>query len=71
MPDGAPFPRRTKRGAARKYPWDELGVGETFVLGGFKVSQFGGTLAYANASRFPKMFRSRRVETGIEIRRVK
>lgn len=60
-----------KPGAKRKYPWDELEVGEMFVVENRTMSNFTGTLAYANASRGPKKFRSRTVGADLEVRRVK
>jgi hypothetical protein len=69
--DGAPYPRRSKFGAARKYPWDELEVGETFVLKDRKMSSMASVLYYANQSRAPKKFRSRTVGADLEIRRVR
>lgn len=70
MIDG-PYPSRTASGAKRKHPWDEMAVGQTFTLVNRKQSTFSGTLAYANASRHPKKFRSRVVGADLEVRRVK
>jgi len=66
-----PYPSRTPSGAKRKFPWDEMEVGETFIITGRKMASFGGTLSYANASRYPKKFRSRTVGADLEVRRVK
>jgi hypothetical protein len=65
------YPRRAATGAKRKYPWDEMEVGETFVEKGRTMSSFSGALAYANQSRYPKKFRSRTVGADLEVRRVK
>ena len=65
------YPSRTPSGAKRKYPWDEMEVGETFTLVNRKMASFSGTLAYANASRHPKKFRSRKIGADLEVRRVK
>ena len=65
------YPRRTATGAKRKYPWDELEVGETFTEKDRTMSSFSGALAYANGSRAPKKFRSRTVGADLEIRRIR
>ena len=60
-----------KPGAKRKYPWDELEVGESFVLENRKMSSIGSAMDYANQSRSPKRFVSRTIGNDLEIRRVK
>lgn len=71
MLDGVFYPSRTASGAKRKYPWDEMDVGETFILIGRKMSSMASALHYANQSRAPKKFRSRTVGADLEVRRVK
>ena len=70
MLDG-PYPSRTPSGAKRKYPWDEMAVGETFILRDRKMASMGSALHYANQSRAPKKFRSRTIGADLEVRRVK
>ena len=71
MLDAGLYPSRSKRGAKRKWPWDELAVGEHFIVEDRTLNSFTGTLAYANRSREPKRFRSRIVGKDLEVRRVK
>jgi hypothetical protein len=66
-----PYPSRTKSGAVRKFPWDEMKVGESFIIANRKMASFGGTLSYANASRYPKKFRSRTIGPDLQVMRVK
>lgn len=71
MLDAGYYPRRTPTGAKRKYPWDELEVGETFEVKQKSVYDFCSTLGYANRSRAPKRFTSKSRGPDLIIRRVK
>ena len=71
MAEVGEYPPRSRGGAKRKYPWDEMAVGEHFTVRNRTLSSFTGTLAYANASREPRRFRSRKVGENLEIRRSK
>ncbi len=62
---------RIKPGAKRKFPWDEMAVGESFIVHNRLMASFGGTLSYANSSRFPKKFRSRTIGPDLQVMRVK
>ena len=57
-------------GKPRVFPWDEMEVGEHFIVQGRTVDGFTGTLAYANKSRAPKRFTSRDNLCGVTVRRV-
>lgn len=62
---------RKKPGPKLKFPWDDVAVGEHFIVEDRTLNSFTGTLAYANRSREPKQFRSRTVGNNLEVRRVK
>lgn len=71
MLDGGHYKARGTSGIKRKFPWDELDVGETFTVENRTPSGFSGTLRYANESRAPKKFGTRTVGKNLVIRRVK
>lgn len=71
MLDAGHYKARGTSGIKRKFPWDELDVGENFVVEGRTLSSFSGTLRYANESRAPKKFGTRTVGKNLEIRRIK
>ena len=71
MLDEAPYPRRSKFGPPRKYPWDELEVGETFEVKDRKMGDFCSSLHYANQSRAPKRFSGKTRGADIIVKRVK
>ncbi len=70
MFDGS-YKARGTSGIKRKFPWDELEVGEKFTVENRTLSSFSGTLRYANESRAPKKFGTRTIGKNLEVRRAK
>lgn len=54
-----------------QYPWDEMAVGESFIVEGRTSSSFSGSMAHANNTRAPKRWKLRTDGANLEIRRVK
>jgi len=62
-----PIPKLSGRGAPRKYPFDELAVGESFFVPGKKSTDLGGSIGGARHRLPGRKFRTRTVtENGVD-----
>ena len=62
-----PIPPRSRGGSKPKWPWKDLGVDDSFLMGGHKPSATGATTA---GKKYGMKFISRTVEGGVRVWRI-
>lgn len=69
---GVDIPARTgSTGRTPKYPWADMGIGDSFFVPGVTPATFGGAVSGTNKRKAPKHFIVRTVDGGIRIWRDK
>lgn len=59
--------KRGRKPGSRKYPFAELGLGDSFFVKAKKVMSVYSTVSRANKAHAPKRFTARNIEGGVRV----